>query len=134
MDLASRFAITGAGSATQLSRLTAGCTAVGLASVLCPWKEGFAVEIITVAFLAPTGQIIFPFYRETDESRDEYQCFGSVIGLNADPDIYLDAAQIFFHISSNNSLDMKIYMPYAEIANYYLPTVNKFGEQKLVEY
>jgi hypothetical protein len=53
---------------------------------------------MTVAFLPQTGQTIFSFYRETDESRDEYQCFGSVIGLNAhpDPEIYLDAAQIFF--------------------------------------
>ncbi len=84
------------------------CTAVGLgicvcivqqwvlAFVLCPWKEGFAVEIITVAFLAQTGKINFSFYRETDESRDEYQCFVSVIGINADPEFYLDAAQIFF--------------------------------------
>ncbi len=80
--------------------------------MLCPWKKGFAVEIITVAFLAQTGQINFSFYREirVDESRDEYQCFGSVIGHNAEPELYLDAAQIFFTFHQIGiSLDMKIY-------------------------
>jgi hypothetical protein len=96
MDL--DFAITGATPQPCFRGLQQVVQQWVLAFVLCPWIKRFAIEITTEDFLAQTGQISFSFYRETDESRDEYQCFGSVIGLNADPDpaIYLDAAQIFF--------------------------------------
>jgi hypothetical protein len=90
--------ISGAGFATPLSRLAAGCTAVGLD--LCnnmSLKRGICSRNHNGSFSGSNREKKFFLFTEKQMKVEmSIRCFGSVIGHNADPDIYLDAAQIFF--------------------------------------